>query len=216
MKNQSQTGKATKQGGISLTTYILVIGVALILGLALGWIAQTDKQAEIKATVLPESRPLPAFELSSSNGETISPETLKGNWTWVFFGFTHCPDVCPGTLSAIRDSMPLIDGDTPKVLFISLDPERDTLQKLREYVQWFNPEFNAATGDIAGLNKAAQAMGIAWSKVETENDNYQIAHTSWVILLNPSAQIQAWFSPPHLPSEMAQDFMNIRDNHQQP
>jgi protein SCO1/2 len=182
----------------------------------LGWIAQGDKDTEVKATVLPESRPLPAFELEGTHGSPINPETLKGNWTWVFFGFTHCPDVCPGTLSAIRDGLPLIEGEAPDVLFISLDPERDTLTKLAEYVEWFNPDFKAATGDIPALNKAAQAMGIAWSKVETESSNYQIAHTSWVILLNPSAQIQAWFSPPHLPNEMAQDFMTIRDNHQQP
>lgn len=204
-----------KQRGIALTTYILVIGIALFLGVALGWLSQGNNSHEVKATVLPESRPLPQFELQNTQNASVTPESLKGSWTWVFFGFTHCPDVCPGTLAAMRDTMPLIEGDKPGVLFISLDPERDTLDKLGEYTKWFNPSFEAATGDIPSLNKAAQAMGIAWSKVEDENsDNYQIAHTSWVILLNPSAQIQAWFSPPHLPQEMAQDFMAIRDNHQ--
>lgn len=203
------------QKGIALSTYVLVIGIALILGVALGWLSQKSDSHDIKATVLPESRPLPAFELTDTDGETVSPESLTNQWTWVFFGFTHCPDVCPGTLAALRDTMPLIEGEAPKVLFVSLDPERDTLDKLGEYTKWFNPKFEAATGDIPALNKAARAMGIAWSKVEDENsDNYQIAHTSWVILLNPSAQIQAWFSPPHLPLEMAQDFMAIRDNHQ--
>lgn len=205
---------APKQRGIALSTYILVIGVALLLGIVLGWVAQDSEQHQVQATVLPESRPLPSFELPSTQGQSITPEALKGQWTWVFFGFTHCPDVCPGTLSALRDTLPLIEGEQPEVLFVSLDPERDSLEKLREYVTWFNPSFNAATGDIDALNKAALSMGIAWSKVESkDSDNYQIAHTSWVILLNPSAQIQAWFSPPHLPLEMAQDFMTIRDNH---
>lgn len=205
---------AQQQRGIALSTYIIVIGVALFLGLGLGWVAQDREQHVINATVLPESRPLPDFQLPSIQGRAVSPESLKGQWTWVFFGFTHCPDVCPGTLSALRDTMPLIEGKKPQALFISLDPERDTLDKLGEYVRWFNPSFNAATGDIKALNKAAQSMGIAWNKVFDKNsDNYQIDHTSWVILLNPSAQIQAWFSPPHLPQEMADDFMAIRDNH---
>lgn len=207
--------KQTLQRGIALSTYILVIGAALFIGLGLGWLTQGNNTAIVNATVLPESRPLPAFELQSTNGQAITPDSLKGQWTWVFYGFTHCPDVCPGTLTALRDSLALVEGEQPQVLFISLDPERDTPEKLKEYVEWFNPEFNAATGSIAELSQAAQAMGIAWQKVPSKtNDNYMIDHTSWVILLNPAAQIQAWFSPPHLPTEMASDFVTIRDQHQ--
>lgn len=217
MNQDCKTNIPKSQAGIALSSYILVIAVALLFGIVLGWLAQGDKGGELNATVLPESRPLPNFELSSSQGRKISPEALEDQWTWVFFGFTHCPDVCPGTLSALRDSLPLIKGEQPKVLFISLDPERDSLEKMRDYVTWFHPDFEAASGEINALNAAAKAMGIAWSKVDNEDsDSYQIAHTSWVILLNPSAQIQAWFSPPHLPQSMAEDFMRIRDNHQTP
>lgn len=212
--------KQTLQRGIALSTYIFVIGAALFIGLGLGWLTQGDKPLALNATVLPESRPLPPFELQATDGTTVTRDSLRDQWTWVFYGFTHCPDVCPGTLTSLRDSLPLIEGEQPQVLFVSLDPERDTPKKLKEYVEWFSPEFSAATGSIAELSQAAQAMGIAWQKVPSQsksdpnNENYMIDHTSWVILLNPAAQIQAWFSPPHIPKEMASDFIAIRDQHQ--
>lgn len=204
-----------RQLGIALNTYLLVIAAALIVGIGFGWLSNSSQSEIANATVLPESRPLPHFELQGSDGNRVTPSSLKGAWTWVFYGFTHCPDVCPGTLTALRDSLPLIEGEQPDVLFVSLDPERDTASKLKEYVEWFNPNFKAATGSVAELSTAAKAMGIAWQKVPPSNsDNYMIDHTSWVILLNPAGQIQAWFAPPHLPTEMAADFTLIRDNHQ--
>lgn len=203
------------QRGIALNTYLLVIAAALVVGIGLGWFTNNHKAEIVNATVLPESRPLPNFELKGSDGQPVTPETLKGSWTWVFYGFTYCPDVCPGTLTALKDTLPEIEGEKPQVLFISLDPERDTPEKLTEYLEWFSPSFKGATGSVAELSKAAKAMGIAWQKVPTKDPkNYMIDHTSWVILLNPSAQIQAWFAPPHLPLEMASDFSVIRDQHQ--
>lgn len=130
------------------------------------------------------------FELTSHKGEKVDNASLAGKPYLVFFGFTHCPDICPTTLFELTDLMdklgPAADRLTP--LFISVDPERDTQELLASYMTSFNERIVALRGDRAQTDKAVKAFAAYYRKVPTEGGGYTMDHTAGVILMNAEGQ----------------------------
>ena len=129
-----------------------ILGVVAILAAGLGAaVAHYSRlpEAPERALLLNSPRALPAFELVDQNGNPFGPARLSGRWTFVFFGFTHCPDVCPTTLftlnEVVRQLEDLPEDQRPAVLMVSVDPNRDTPDKLASYVPYFNPDFLGLT-----------------------------------------------------------------------
>lgn len=195
---------------------ILVAGLAAIAGVLAGMLLlQPAEPPELRAgTLLGEPRPLPEFQLTAGSGEPFSREDFKGEWQLVFFGFTHCPDVCPNTLfllDRIREQLVQQGVNPPGVVFVSVDPERDDPAQVAEYVDYFNEEFIGVTahgGKTEALQRLTQAMSVAY-EFQPEGDSYTVIHSSALLLVNPDAQLHAIFTPPLKAEDIAADMATL-------
>ena len=153
------------------------------------------------ATRLPQPAILPQFSLLDQNGSEFNRESFIGHWSLVFFGFTHCPDICPATLQqlAVARSRVLSAGKSsfPNIVLISVDPQRDTPEVMATYVSHFGDGIIGVTGRLDELRKLTSALGIYFAKSVAENGNYSVDHSTAVIIVNKRAEFHALFSAPH-------------------
>jgi protein SCO1/2 len=153
------------------------------------------------AYVLAQPEPLPAFSLAGHDGKPFDNAALRGRWTFLFFGFTHCPDVCPTTLAVFAEAFPKLEGNARFVL-VSVDPERDTPEALAKYLAAFHPAFLGATGDIAAL---AESLGVVYAKVPgPAPGSYSVDHSSSVLLVDPQGRFYGVLAAPHVAANIVQ------------
>ena len=147
------------------------------------------------------------FHLEDQNGEAVSDEDMKGKPFLVFFGFTHCPDICPTTLFDISQLMHALGPDAERTgaLFITVDPERDTPAVLRDYLSNFDPHLRGLTGDQAAINAATKAYRVYAKKVPLENGDYTMDHTAVVYLMDKDGHFVAPFDTKRTPEAEAND-----------
>ncbi|HNP37286.1 MAG TPA: SCO family protein [Woeseiaceae bacterium] len=186
----------------------VVLGVALAAGLFLS-LHRTPIPAQLSgATLLPAPVLLPTFNLQDQNGQAVTGDIFKGQWDLVFFGFTNCPDICPlslQTLSRARQQMAEAGHDElPRIVFVSVDPERDSAPQLARYMSAFGTDNLGLTGDIAELRKLTEALGIYFNK-SGDGENYSVDHSSVVIVIGPDGRYRALFSAPHTPDVIVHD-----------
>jgi len=200
----------------NILPWVLLVIVPLSLGILFSQYMNQEKSTleGVDATVLPEARPLPDFLLKDHRGKAFSNESLRGQWSFVFFGYTHCPDVCPITLALLNQVDQILKKgsgvELPQTIFISVDPERDTVSKLAEYVSYFNSEFIGVTGSLENLQALTKPMGIAFGKEgDMESEEYEVFHSSRIMLINPEARLKALFSSPHNVNNIASDYIRI-------
>ena len=144
-------------------------------------------------------RDLGVFELRDHTGEPFSPAQLTGHWTLIFFGFTHCPDICPTTMSELANLKAQLVGteaEAIRVVMVSVDPARDTPERLAEYVPYFHQEFLGVTGDFAKILSFAQRLNAPFRKVSEPGNGYQMEHSANVALLNPRGDYHGFFRAP--------------------
>lgn len=188
----------------------LIAGIAAILGLLTSYYyrGNTNDKSYQSLLMLPEAKPISDFELIDYRNNKVNLESVKGNWTLIFFGYTHCPDICPTTLTELKKVFKLL-GDSPKpdVLFVSVDPERDDRQTLKDYITFFNKNFNAATSDKQEIHKLAAEIGVAYYIEEHQPGemNYTVDHTAAIFLMNPKGQLQGLFRSPHEAAKITAD-----------
>lgn len=147
------------------------------------------------------------FQLTDENGKAISDESFRGKPFLVFFGFTHCPDVCPTTLFEVSEVMRRLgpDADKTAALFITVDPERDTPDKMKEYLSSFDPHLHAATGKPDIVASVAKAYRVYYKKIPTTGDNYTMDHTAIVYLMDKNGHFVAPFNLRRTPEVAADD-----------
>jgi protein SCO1/2 len=146
------------------------------------------------------------FKLIDQNGQPISDADLKGKPFLVFFGYTHCPDVCPTTLFEVSEVMRSLgkDADRAKALFISVDPDRDTPAVLKDYLSSFDPHLIGLTGDQAALNAVEKSYRVYAKKVPTGKDgDYSMDHSAIVYLMDKSGRFVAPFKLDRKPEDAA-------------
>ena len=138
------------------------------------------------------------FELKNQGDQLYSKNDLKNQWTILFFGYTNCPDVCPTTIFKLGQIKQQISKELPNVnlqiLFITLDPERDSTERLREYLGFFNASMIGLTGDISKIVELTSNLSVFFQRINKE-DGYDFNHTASIFLMNPNAQLKASFSP---------------------
>ncbi len=148
------------------------------------------------------------FELIGKEGKTITDKDFRGRYMLVFFGFTHCPDICPAELQVMSAVLDDLGSDADKVvpIFITLDPERDTADAVTNYVQNFGPNFVGLTGSPAAIEKAAKAYRISYRKFQDESmgDNYSIDHSALAYLMGPDGQFLTHFPYGTPPEKIAE------------
>jgi protein SCO1 len=145
------------------------------------------------------------FRLTDQNGKTITDQDLKGRPFLVFFGFTHCPEVCPTALFDISEIFNKLGPDADKInaLFITVDPERDTPEKLKEYLSSFNPRLIGVGGDADALATVAKAYRVYYKKIPLKDGDYTMDHTAIVYLMDKNGDFVAPFSLKRRPEDAA-------------
>jgi protein SCO1/2 len=209
-----ETLETSMPAALRIALAILVAALAALAGM---WLARERPAERLElehATVLPAPRALPDFALTDHTGAPFGPEQLNGGWHVLFFGFTHCPDVCPSTLATLsaarRQLTDLPAGERPSVVLVSVDPGRDTVERLAEYVAFFDPEFVGVTGDPEALEALTRQLGVAVMVGEPDDSgNYAIDHTATLFLVDPQGRMAAVFGMPHTPDGIAQDYRSI-------
>jgi len=167
------------------------------------------------ATVLPAPKPLPEFALVDDTGAAFDRARLEGRWSFLFFGYSHCPSICPLALADMGRIHGLLEDDPaaqmPDFVFVSVDPERDAPGDLRRYVDHFEPSFTGVTGDMDQLRRLTAALGVYHERAAggTE-ETYDFDHTASLLLVDPQARLHAVFSPPIEPEASARAFREIR------
>lgn len=162
--------------------------------------------------VLPEPRVLGDFSLVDQHGQPFSIERLRGRWSLLFFGFTYCPDICPSTLYDLQQVSETlaaggISAAAHQVVFVSVDPERDSPERLGEYVSWFGPDFVGVTGAAEQLAPLAQRIGVAYRVEEHApgRQDYSVDHSASVFLTDPQGRLHGVFPAPVDAGAMAHD-----------
>ena len=155
-------------------------------------------------------RALPQWQLRLSDGGTATPATLQGRWTLVFLGFTHCPDVCPTTLAELAKAQKqwaeqLPEGKRPRLMFVTVDPERDTPQVVGDYAHYFHPDTLAASPTPEQLVAFAKTLGLVYMKVSEPDGSYSMDHSATLVLLDPLGRQAGLLSPPLDASRIADD-----------
>lgn len=198
--------------------WISVGAIAVVAALAGVYVARMLSQPAVPSlesgTSLPQARVLPEFSLVDTQGKPTSPAALRGHPTLVFFGFTHCPDVCPTTLALLANVQKQAAQQDPatagiKVALISVDPERDTPQQLGSYIASFHGDFIGLTGDASEIMKATRAFGVAAARVDLGGGNYTMDHSAAVFALDSQARIVAVFTPPLSAAAMTRDLARL-------
>jgi protein SCO1/2 len=156
----------------------------------------------------PQPRQLVEFELVTSAQKTMTNQAIENQWTLAFVGYTFCPDICPTTLAALNRAyadIAAIDTEFPvKVWFLSVDPKRDTPERLADYVQFFNPAFIAATGEHKQLYPLVRSMGMMYAMAgDTSQPNYLVDHSGSIVLINPKGEVVGRFKPKGVPGQIA-------------
>ena len=212
--------------------FILIGIVLLILGIWLGRgfnNRSTPKEVDEfpSATVLQIPIPIFSFSLTDHNGLPFTSDNLSRKWTFIFFGYTHCPDVCPMSLVDLNTVYHnLVEkGDLilkkykvgTQFVFVTVDPERDTVNELKEYLPYFNENFIGLTGEPDVIASLAHPLGVAYRRVpgKDSEDDYSVDHTASFLLIDPLIRLRATFSPPHDPKQIAEDFRNIRKKYEE-
>ncbi len=163
------------------------------------------------STVLSEPMTVPPFMLTDHRGSSFTENNLRGYWTFLFFGYTYCPDICPMTLTILNQVDKFLQEQKtlqhPQFIFVSIDPNRDTSKGLADYVAYFNPTFIGVTGLDEQLQALTRPLGIFYQRAT--GANYLVDHSATILLVNPQVQLQALISPPHDAAAIADDYQKI-------
>lgn len=163
------------------------------------------------AIVFDKPRIIPAFELVDQRGAPFTLERLQGKWTVMFFGFTTCPDICPTTLATLSQWYKTLDADIKaktQVAMVSVDPARDTSEKLAVYMQHFDADFIGVTGEFLPIKTLTDQLNVAFNKVTLESD-YTVDHSAHLVLINPYGHYHGIFKPPFQLGQLKTTYQSI-------
>ena len=202
------------------TLVILIAAVAAGLGL---WASQKHFGAAPAEAWPPTQavrlfdppRALPDFSLRQSDGTQLVPGELKGHWTLVFLGFTHCPDVCPLTLSQLSQAQKqwetIPEAIRPRVLFVSVDPERDSAKLADDYARHFTDAATGVTADHDRLTPFTRALGMVYMTSPLDDGGYSVDHSVSVAVIDPDTRLVAQLRPPLDAQRIAADLHTLMD-----
>ena len=194
--SQSRNIKLTIAG---LLLFITVIVAGFVYRVSLPRIMTASEMSANGLYLLETPRNIGEFDLIDHHGNPFNPGRLEGQWTLVFFGFTHCPDICPTTMTFLNTFLESLEGteaQDPQVVMVSVDPARDTVQQLADYMPYFNPDFIGVTGEFLDIHRFATKLNIPFRKVMDEDGSYQVDHSSNIVLINPRGDYHGFFRAP--------------------
>lgn len=218
MSNISNSTQKNHRKTIVTVIMTMAIFVSIIIYFGLIKPAQHPhlKDVKIDGIVLIPTKDISDFQLTDSQGKIFTKDSLKNHWTMMFFGFSNCGMVCPSTMAALNKmyltlQKQLPDNQLPNIVMVSVDPERDTVTKMNNYVTMFNSHFLGARGEAAETVRLEKEFHIVAVRIQQGNDknNYYFDHSAEILLINPDAKIQAYLSYPHTPEQMVKDYKSV-------
>ncbi|QEY60019.1 SCO family protein [Pseudomonas sp. C27(2019)] len=206
--------------GRRLILSVVAVLLATIIGVLAGSYLTLDNSPsraarEAGIIVLPNSRELPALQLASTAGTVQDTQALTGRWRLVFFGYTFCPDICPTTLAELRQLKKLLPAKTQEnmqIMMVSVDPNRDSAEQLKLYLEYFDPEFVGLTGELADIQTLSNALSIPFIPGDTSKPRYTVDHSGNLAIISPDGRQYGFVRAPldvkklaeHLPGIMQQ------------
>lgn len=190
---------------VQKTVFILTALVALVMGLTVNKVLTGSGQGDpiemldAGIVLLPQSRPLPDLQLLDQDGKPFALSQLKGKWSFLFFGYTFCPDVCPTTLAQLRElqkQLPAAANQQLQVLLVSVDPQRDTPKQLKEYLGFYSTNFQGLTGELGAIQELANAVSIPFIPPDTSKENYTVDHSGNLVLIGPDGTQRGFIRAP--------------------
>ena len=212
------SSQSRKRHLFPIGSILLALGFVLVMLVTWLLIKPPAPPEELKSVLRSDFRPVSSFVLSSANHGPITEKNLRDHWTFLFFGYLSCPDICPNTLyelGSFRQQLNYESHDRSppvQVLFVSVDPRRDSVDRLADYVSHFNREFIGATAGIGQIERFARQFGAGFVyEPETASGQYLVAHTGAIFLIDPYGRIVANFSQPHHADRLAAQFQRIEE-----
>ncbi len=203
---------------IQKTVFILVALVALVIGLTVYKVLNTERQLDTAElldagiVMLPQGRDMPDVSLTNQDGEAVSMEQLEGRWNLLFFGYTFCPDICPATLAELRQlqrSLPEEVNQRLQPILVSVDPERDTPEQLKKYLDYFGAGFIGLTGPLDDIQTLANAAGVPFIPGDTSKKDYTVDHGANLALIGPDGRLRGFIRAPMRTEKLAEQLPKL-------
>ena len=195
--------------------YAGILVIAFLSGILISKTVTTDQNSQYMEGILwPDPPMIKPLQLKNQYGENFTLKNLKDTWSLVFFGFANCPDICPMSLQAMTKAAKALRAETSsdfalQTVFISVDPERDTLANLTKYASYFSKDLIAVTGTPDELKAVARSFNTLFMKIDEVGDDYTIEHSSGIFFIDPSGHMASVLTPPHNSLQIAERFQNI-------
>jgi protein SCO1/2 len=211
----SQTRKPSKL--LLLATCLALLSV--LTGVGMFKLMELRDQPGFRSLLaLPQAKVVADFALLDQSAQPFSLAGFKGRWSVLFFGFTSCPDICPNTLYQLQQVRKELAGqlaaqDVPGIYLVSVDPERDSPEKLAEYLSFFDPAFRGLTGDDKQLRALTMQLGIVYHVAEHDagSAEYTVDHSASLVVLDPQTRLYGVFPAPHDPANISHDLLQLLD-----
>ena len=175
---------------------------------------RNQQQSSIPGLFWPNPRQLTAFETLDNKGNNFGLNNLNGKWSFLFFGYTNCPDICPVTLYVLAQVYPSLQSASKdvQVIFVSVDPSRDSTGILDQYVSYFHQDFIGLSGAQQQIDDFTQKMGVVYMLNNNDNqENYLVDHAASIFLIDPKGRMVAKISPPHQIDAISRQFQQIKE-----
>lgn len=192
---------------------VSMIALAMGIGFYFAGYYQSQTRPDVEGLLWPNPHQLHPFATIDDNGRVFGLDRLRGKWTFLFFGYTHCPDVCPLTLAVLNQ---VLEQEKDKyrdlqVVFVTVDPGRDDTQRLKKYVTYFNPGFIGLGGTIQQIQSLTSQVGVFFQYGKKSQDgNYVVNHSASIFLTDPKGRIVGVFTAPHQVDSIKDRYKMIR------
>ena len=201
---------------LAIVIVLLAFGAGIGMYSSSYYTNQLEAAPNIEGLLWPDGKQLRPFASIDHRGEVFGLNSFKDKWSFIFFGYTHCPDICPVTLSVMNQVNDKLvefeDKENLQFVFMTVDPERDTQEKLSEYIEYFNSDFIGLGGNMTQVESLTRQIGVAHILNEKEPDgSYLVDHSASIFLIDPEGKLSAIFSAPHEPGEISQRFQSIHE-----
>ena len=205
--------------GIAITVGVIVAFIVIVLLLFINKITTprvlSNLELQVHGTIVFEQpRIFKDLVLVDHKGEEFTKARFQGKWSFVFFGFTHCPDICPTTMAALsswyKTLSPEVQEQT-QIIMVSVDPARDSVETLAQYVPYFNEDFIGLTGEFLPIKRFANQLNVAFTKV-VQGDDYTVDHSGIIAMINPRGDYHAFIKPPLNPNNASLTYSSIRNS----
>jgi protein SCO1/2 len=182
--------------------------------------ASGGQQVRVDGFYLAPAKEINDFQLTDTSQSPYTKQNLQGHWTMMFFGFTNCGMVCPLTMTALKQMYASLEKDLPAaqlpdIVMVSVDPERDSLERMKEYVTEFNPRFRGARAEMPEIEALEKQLHLVSIKMKADGqgaNHYTINHSAEIMVFNPDGKLQAFLAYPHTAAQMATDYKTILRN----